>query len=128
MCHQKLNNGVISWISCVFWHNTSRQEATKHSPLSRMFGQLPNHPIDIEMQSESIEGLSKHYNEMVEPDHGEKFKEHISTLQQVAKNIKVAQIKYKKQYDKKHAKASEYHIGQLILKKDFTHKKTKEGS
>ena len=79
------------------------------------------------MQSESIEELSKHYDEMVEPDHGEKFKEHISTLQQVAKNIKVAQIKYKKQYDKKHAKASEYHIGQLVLKKDFTRKKTKGG-
>ena len=79
------------------------------------------------MQSESIEEHSKRYDEMVEPDHGEKFKEHISTLQQVAKNIKIAQIKYKKQYDKKHAKASEYHIGQLALKKDFTRKKTKGG-
>ncbi|KAL5503221.1 hypothetical protein EMCRGX_G010138 [Ephydatia muelleri] len=42
-----------------------------------MFGRLPNLPIDIEMQSESIEELSKHCNEMVEPDHGVKFKEHI---------------------------------------------------
>ncbi|KAL5479365.1 hypothetical protein EMCRGX_G022879 [Ephydatia muelleri] len=87
----------------------------------------PNLPIDIEMQSESVEELIKHYDEIVEPDHGEKFKEHISTLQEVAKNIKVAQIKYKKQYDKKHAKPSEFYIGQLVLKKDFTRKKTKGG-
>ncbi|KAL5515510.1 hypothetical protein EMCRGX_G000684 [Ephydatia muelleri] len=87
----------------------------------------PNLPIDIEMQSESVEELVKHYDEIVEPDHGEKFKEHISTLQEVAKNIKVAQIKYKKQYDKKHAKPSEFYIGQLVLKKDFTRKKTKGG-
>ena len=45
------------------------------------------------MQSESVEELVKHYDEMA--DHGEKFKEHISTLQEVAKNIKVAQMKYK---------------------------------
>eukprot|EP00731_Ephydatia_muelleri_P014878 Em0008g598a len=87
----------------------------------------PNLPIDIEMQSESVEELVKHYDEIVEPDHGEKFKEHISTLQEVAKNIKVAQIKYTKQYDKKHAKPSEFYIGQLVLKKDFTRKKTKGG-
>eukprot|EP00731_Ephydatia_muelleri_P016134 Em0009g558a len=36
----------------------------------------PNLPIDIEMQSESVEELVKHYDEMVEPDHGEKSKEH----------------------------------------------------
>ena len=74
------------------------------------------------MQSESIEELVKHYDEMVEPDHGEKFKEHISTLQEVAKNIKVAQIKCNKQYDNKHAKPSEFYIGQLALKKDFPRK------
>ena len=113
--------------SCVFAYNTSRQEATKHTPFSLMFCRQPNLPIDIEMQSESVEELVKHYDEIVEPDHGEKFKEHISTLQEVAKNIKVAQIKYKKQYDKKHAKPSEFYIGQLVLKKDFTRKKTKGG-
>ena len=40
--------------SCVF---TSRQEATKHTPFSLMFGQQPNLPINIDMQSESIEEL-----------------------------------------------------------------------
>ena len=79
------------------------------------------------MQSESVEELVKHYDEMVEPGHGEKFKEHTSALQKVAKNIKVAQIKYKKQHDKKHAKPSEFYIGQLVLKKDFTREKTKGG-
>ena len=98
----------------MFAYNTSRQEATKHTPFSLMFCRQPNLPIYIEMQSESVEELVKHYDEIVEPDHGEKFKEHISTLQEVAKNIKVAQIKYKKQYDKKHAKPSEFYIGLLF--------------
>ena len=87
----------------------------------------PNLPIDIEMQSKSIEDLYKHYLEMKEPDHEAKLKKHINTLQQVAMNIKVAQNKYKKQYDKKHTKASDFCIGQLVLKKDFTCKKTKGG-
>ena len=113
--------------SCVFAYNTSRQEATKHTPFSLMFGRQPNLPVDIEMQSESVEELVKNYDEMVEPDEREKLKKHMSTLQEVAKNIKVAQVKYKKQYDRKHAKPFEFYNGQLVLKKDFTRKKTKGG-
>ena len=90
-----------------------------------MFGRQTNLPIDIEMQSESIEDLYKHYLEMQEPYHESKLKEHIHTLQQVAMNIKVAQNKYEKQHDKKHVKACEVCIGQLALKKDFTRKNTR---
>ena len=79
------------------------------------------------MQSKSIEDLYKQNLEMKEPDHEAKLKQHINTLQQVAMNIKVAQNKYKKQYEKKHAKASNFCIGQLVLKKDFTCKKPKGG-
>ena len=60
--------------SCVFAYITSRQEATKHTPFSLMFCRQPNLPIDIEMQSESVEDLYKHYFEVQEPDHEAKLK------------------------------------------------------
>ena len=69
-------------------HQSKKQQSILLSLLC-LVDQLPNLPINIEMQSASIE------EQMVDPDHGENVKEHISTLQQVAKNIKVAQIKCK---------------------------------
>ena len=100
MLHQKRNNGVTAFDACVFAYNTSRQEATKHTPFSLMFGRQSNLPIDIDMQSESIEELCKHYDKILEPDHQEQLTVHVTTLPQVGKKKKTL-IKYKKQYDKK---------------------------
>ena len=47
---------------------------------------------------------------------------------QVAKaNILVAQKKQKEEYDQKHANPERYHIGALVLKKNFLRKKKKGG-
>ena len=50
-----------------------------------------------------------------------------SVLEKVKQNVEVAQEKQKADYNKKHANPSVYAIGSIVLVKDFTCKKWKEG-
>lgn len=84
-----------------------------------MFNWKPNLPIDIDMLKESVKDQYNQYYDLEEPYFDKQLKEHMDTLELVADNIKEAQMKYKHQYDRKHDKSGDYHVGQFVLKKRF---------
>ena len=55
------------------------------------------------------------------------MQERVKQLEEAKENILVAQQKRKEVYDRKHANPECYHIGALVLKKNFLRKKKKGG-
>ena len=113
--------------TCVFAYNTSRHESTKFTPFKLMFGRKATLPIDVELQKASPEEVCQKYHTLDEPNTTAILTEHAQLLETAKKNILVAQQKQKENYDRKHAKPERFQVNQLVLKKDFTSKKTKGG-
>ena len=109
-------------------YNTSRHESTLHTPFEVMFGRKAILPIDLDVERpnaakllEDIEGADTGQSLEVLTSH------RMEVLQEVKKNINLAQKKQKKQYDEKHSRAACYIVGAKVLKKDFTRKRRKGG-
>ena len=113
--------------TCVFAYNTSRHESTKFTPFELMFGRKATLPIDVELQKDSPEEVCQKYHTLNEPNASAVLREHAQRLETAKQNILVAQQKQKENYDQKHAKPVRFQVDQVVLKKDFTRKKTKGG-
>ena len=113
--------------TCVFAHNTSCHESFKFTPFELMFGCKATLPIDVELQKASPEEVCQKFYTLDEPNTSAILSEHAQHLETAKQNILVAQLKQKENYDQKHAKPERFQINQVVLKKDFTCKKTKGG-
>ena len=113
--------------TCVFAYNTSRHESTRFTPFELMFGRQATLPIDIDLRKALPEEAVSTFVDLNEPDMDKLAEERVKQLEEAKRNILEAQRKQKEVYDKKHAKPDQYKIGQLVLKKDFTHRKRKGG-
>ena len=113
--------------TCVFAYNTSHHESTHFTPFQLMFGRCATLPFDIDLRRSSAEEAAAHFDVMEDPDVAEVAEQRTNHLEEVKNNILAAQEKQKAAYDKKHAKPDHFKEGELVLKKDFTRKKRKEG-
>jgi len=89
-----------------------------------MFGRMGRLAVDID--SNAPETRIAKYDELQE-NNDLLLNERQTTKHKVKSNIIKAQKKQKENYDKKHGAASCFHVGSLVLKKDFTRKKRKGG-
>ena len=112
---------------CVFAYNTSRHESIKFTPFELMFGRKATLPIDVELQNASPEEVCQKFHTLDEPNTSAILRKHVQRLETAKQNILVAQLKQKENYDQKHAKPERFQVNQVVLKKDFTRKKTKGG-
>ena len=110
----------------MFAYNTSRHESSKFTPFELMFGRQATLPVDVEFRKASPEEVCQEYN-LDEPDLSTVFRERVKRLEEAMSNILIAQQKQKDHYNQKHAKPERLEVDQLVLKKDFTRKKTKGG-
>ena len=113
--------------TCVFAYNTSHHESTKFTPFELMFGRKATLPIDLELQKASPEEVCQKFHTLYEPNTSAILREHAQCLETAKQNILVAQMKQKENYDQKYAKPEWFQVNQVVLKKDFTRKKTKGG-
>ena len=113
--------------TCVFAYNTSRHESTRFTPFELMFGRRATLPIDLELQKASPKEVGQKYLQLDDAEAPATVKEHAERLEAAKENILLAQQKQKAHYDKKHANPARFQLERLVLKKDFTRKKTKGG-
>ena len=92
-----------------------------------MFGRRATLPIDLETSRTTPEEKAEKYVRAEEGDPDERFVNREKQLEEAKANILVAQKKQKEEYDRKHANPERYHIGALVLKKNFLRKKKKGG-
>ena len=130
--------------TCVYAYNTSRHESSLYTPFELMFGRKPIIPVDI--RNDGIEVLPEYsniqtgmFNEMynlviilltvaVYNTDFTVIADHRARIFESAKaNILKAQKKQKIAYDRKDSNPQTFHLGALVLKKDFTRKKRKGG-
>ena len=111
--------------SCVYAYNTSKHESTKHSPFEVMFSRKGVLPVDMINVPNCSEELQLSYSE--ETSFSEHSENRRLQLEAVKKNIIKAQAKQKEQYDRKHYKPEVFHVGSIVLKKDFLKKKRVHG-
>ena len=90
-----------------------------------MFGRQAYLPVDADFQIQSPEELCTGYFELKDPDMSSK--EYQLVLEEAKQNILEAQMKKKKNYDKKHSKPGKFQVNSLVLKLDFKRKKSKGG-
>ena len=109
-------------------YNTSCHESTLHTPFDVMFGRKAILPIDLDVERPNAAKLLEDIEEANTGQSLEVLTSHrMEVLQEVKKNITLAQKKQKKQYDKKHSNAACYSVGAKVLKKDFIRKRRKGG-
>ena len=114
--------------TCVFAYNTSRHESTKFTPFEVMFNRIATLPIDITVRKKSPEEVLKLALVPVDESETKELLEKRNRLLLMVKdNIKIAQAKQKRDYDRKHAKPSLFQVGAMVLAKDHTRKKRKGG-
>ena len=77
------------------------------------------------MRKENPENLAVAYHQLLEADNEKKGKQRKKLLEEAKENILHAQQKQKDQYDRKYAKSCLFEKVQMVLKKDFTHRKRK---
>ena len=113
--------------TCVFAYNTSRHDSSRFTPFELMFGRTATLPVDLDVRPAHPEQDVYQYCNMQEPNQTQLEEKRAQRLEEARANILAAQVKQKKQYDRKHAKPELFQKGQLVLKKDFRRKKRKEG-
>ena len=113
--------------TCVFAYNTSRHESSKFTPFQLMFGRRATLPIDLDTSRTDPAEKVERYVKAEEVNHEEQLQERVKQLEEAKENILVAQQKQKELYDRKRANPECYHIGALVLKKNFLRKKKKGG-
>jgi len=111
--------------TCINAYNTSQHESSKYSPFEVMFGRQAVLPVDFI-------GSAKPCSEEVLQDikcssYSKRTEERKKLLEIVKTNIVKAQVKQKKQYDRKHHKQEVFNISSIVLKKDFLRKKRAHG-
>ena len=92
-----------------------------------MFGRRATLPIDVELERQCSEDLCKTCWELEEHPYPAVFSEHARILEEANGNIIAAQLRQKEAYDKKHCKPGQFQCDQLVLLKNFSHKKVKGG-
>ena len=92
-----------------------------------MFGRKATLPIDVELQNASPNEVCQKFHTLDEPNTSAILREHAQRLETAKQNILVAELKQKENYDQKHAKPERFQVNQVVLKKDFTRKRTKGG-
>ena len=93
-----------------------------------MFGRMARLPVDINIdESENLEDKVKEFMEMDEPStkESECVRQDMEIL--IKNNIKKAQAKQKKYYDRLHNVGACFEVGSAVLMKDFRRKKRKGG-
>ena len=115
--------------TCVFAYNTSRHESTKFTPFEVMFNRTATLPINIAMRNRSPEDVLRLAQNPDDDNYNSKelIERRNRQLEMVKDNIKAAQEKQKRDYDKKHAKPSLFQVGSLVLAKDHICKKRTGG-
>ena len=84
-----------------------------------MYGQCATLPIDINIQGNIPSETTGAYDELKEFEF-EDMAKRMKLLEEAKQNILVAQIKQKRDYDRRHAKPLLFNTGLMVLKKDFT--------
>ena len=113
--------------TCSFAYNTSRQESTLHTPFEIMFGRKPVLPVDIDEDHGDDELIGGDESTSSAATLECLTAKRLELLKTVKSNIVKAQIRQKKQYDRKHSLPKSFECGDKVLKKDFTRKKRKGG-
>ena len=88
-----------------------------------MFGHWATLPIDIDTSRTAPEKKAEQNARAKEDDPEERFLNREKQLEEAKANILVAQKKQKEEYDRKHVNLKRYHVGALVLKKNFLCKK-----
>ena len=115
--------------TCIYAYNTSRHESSLFTPFELMFGRKAVIPVDLDNGSEHAQPDAEEvFGQGCDPETIQKMQEDTKKKLEKAKvNIICAQQKQKEVYDRKHHQPDVYAVGALVLKKDFTRKKRKEG-
>eukprot|EP00731_Ephydatia_muelleri_P000953 Em0001g953a len=114
--------------SCVFAYNTSSHESSLLSPFEVMFGRKAVIPIELSYLKPGGKLLGEYLTLSDQAGAISELKKHrLRMLEIVIENISTAQAKQKLTYDRKHARACEFQVGALVLRKDFRRKKRKGG-
>ena len=138
--NQTLTNSIVKYVESdrenwdahldqvVFAYNTAVQESTKYTPFQAMFGRMARIPVDIN-SSPNYDAAEK-LQEFLQADQPS-FSTETAKWQKdadiIKMNIKTAQAKQKRNYDKKHNVAECFGQGSTVLMKDFNRKKRKGG-
>ena len=112
----------------MYGYNSAMQESSRYTPFEAMFGRLAKLPVDFNTSKnyDADEKLSN-YLSSGNPSEFERVAKRQRTETKIKANIKKAQEKQKKYYDKKHCSTTHFTIGDTVLKKDFRRKKRKGG-
>lgn len=114
--------------SCVYAYNTAVHESSLYTPFELMFGRRAVLPVDIEMDDKPPENLLANFNQETDLEAIQAISSVRSgNLLKAKENIKKAQEKQKKYYDRKHAKPDAFAVGEKVLIKDFLRKKRAGG-
>ncbi len=105
------------------------QASTKHPPFTVLFHRTARLPIDMleDKYADPAERLAHYLDHAVDKDEEVEAKEVSDLLQNVKKNIELAQSKQKQNYDSKHGAGRSFQLNALVLKKDFRRSKRRGG-
>ena len=134
------NENEYDWVDMLpmiaFSHRTSMNASTRVSPLEMILGHKPNVPIDIHMKYPTEEDLDR---DLTEEEVARLEREYLdNTIEEMKKvkettigrakvNIANAQIRQKRNYDKRFESKEKFEIGDSVLLENQVNKNLKGG-